>query len=182
MERISEEDVDCFLQQMKRLSEADSAIDMRQEERRHFQDFCIWIPEVFRQTEIENAEEIFWSERLPDVVFLNEDKTAGITLQKFEDARTRVSMTGIRQMLEKLDDRIVFYDTGMETDGIKVHWLEYKSFAADVRVYNVLFIFCAGSKEILGTFFCRFEEYEQWKPVIWEMMRTIKEEYKHERT
>lgn len=94
MERISEEDVDCFLQQMKRLSEADSAIDMRQEERRHFQDFCIWIPEVFRQTEIENAEEIFWSERLPDVVFLNEDKTAGITLQKFEDARTRVSMTG----------------------------------------------------------------------------------------
>ena len=149
MERISEEDVDCFLQQMKRLSEADSAIDMRQEERRHFQDFCIWIPEVFRQTEIENAEEIFWSERLPDVVFLNEDKTAGITL---------------------------------EGSAVKAYWLEYKSFAADVRVYNVLFIFCAGSKEILGTFFCRFEEYEQWKPVIWEMMRTIKEEYKHERT
>ena len=110
------------------------------------------------------------------MVFLNEDKTAGITLQKFEDARTRVSMTGIRQMLEKLDDRLVFYDTGMETDGIKVHWLEYKSFAADVRVYNVLFIFATGSKEILGTFYCRFEEYEHWKPVIWEIMRTIKEE------
>ena len=120
MERISEEDVDCFLQQMKRLSETDSDIEMRQEEWRHFQDFCIWIPEVFQQTEIENVEEIFWSERLPDVVFINEDKTAGITLQKFEDARTRVSMTGIRQMLEKLDDRLVFYDTGMETDGIKV--------------------------------------------------------------
>ncbi len=29
----------------------------------------------------------------------------------------------------------------------------------------------------MGTFFSLFEEYEQWKPTIWEMMRTIKEDF-----
>ncbi|MDE6364004.1 MAG: hypothetical protein K2L86_07025 [Lachnospiraceae bacterium] len=182
MERISEEDVDCFLQQMEQLSAAVPVIEKRQEEWRHCQDFCIWVPEVFQRTDREKAEEIFWSEQLPDAVFINEDNTAGITLQRLETAEALISMAEIRQLLEKLDDRIVFYDSGMETEGIKVHWLEYKSFAADVRVYNVLFVFGAGEKEILGTFYCIFEEYEQWKPVIWEIMQTIKEEYKHEGT
>ena len=182
MERINEEDVDVYLQQMKRVFAASPERDKRQEEWRYFDGYALWIPDAFCPAGREAAEEIFWSENLPDRLFLTEGNTAGITLQKMKGVDTADPIGDIRMLLEKLDDRTVCYGMGEEEGRIKVHWLEYKSFAADVRVYNVLFIFCAGSKEILGTFFCRFEEYEQWKPVIWEMMRTIKEEYKHERT
>lgn len=82
----------------------------------------------------------------------------------------------IRMLLEKLDDRTVCYGMGEEEGRIKVHWLEYKSFAADGRVYNVLFIFQAGQDWILGTFYCPFEEYGQWQPTVWEILRTIREE------
>ena len=49
-----------------------------------------------------------------------------------------------RMLLEKLDDRMVYYGMGEEEGSTKVYWLEYKSFAADGRVYNVLFVFQVG--------------------------------------
>ena len=45
--------------------------------------------------------------------------------------------------------------------------------AGDERVYNVLFFFQAGDRNILGTFYCLFEEYDRWKPMVWEMMQSI---------
>ena len=77
-------------------------------------------------------------------------------------------------MLENLDDRTVCYDMGQEENEIKVDWLEYKSFAIDGRVYNVLFLFNTGKEKMLGTFYCPFEEYGTWKPMIWDIMQTIK--------
>jgi len=81
----------------------------------------------------------------------------------------------MKQILEKIDNRIVCYGTGEEENETKVYWLEYKSFASDSRIYNVLFVFQTGNEWNLGTFFCPFEEYEQWKPAVWEIMRTVKE-------
>ena len=47
-------------------------------------------------------------------------------------------------------------------------------------VYKVLFLFRAGGCDRLGTFYCPYEEYGGWKPVVWEIMRTIEEENDHE--
>lgn len=182
MERINQNDVDCFLLQMERISAAPPQKEKLQEEWYRFPGFIMWIPEIFRLAEQETAEEIFWSENLPDALFLTEEKTAGITLQKMKDAVMQGEESGaelirnIRQLLEKLDDRTVCYGMGEEEGRIKVHWLEYKSFAADGRVYNVLFVFQAGQDWILGTFYCPFEEYGQWQPTVWEILRTIREE------
>ena len=157
MERINQNDVDCFLLQMERISAAPPQKEKLQEEWYRFLGFIMWIPEIFRLAEQETAEEIFWSENLPDALFLTEEKTAGITLQKMKDAVMQGEEAGaelirnIRQLLE--------------------------SFAVDSRIYNVLFVFQTGEIWNIGTFFSVFEEYEQWKPTVWEMMRTIKEDF-----
>lgn len=183
MERINQNDVDCFLLQMERVFAALPQKEKLQEEWYRFPGFIMWIPEIFRPADQETAEEIFWSENLPDALFLTEEKTAGITLQKMKDAAVQGEEAGaelignIKQMLEKIDDRTVCYNAGEEGNAVKVYWLEYKSFAADSRIYNVLFVFQTGDKWNMGTFFCLFEEYEQWKPTVWEMMRTIKEDF-----
>lgn len=181
MERINENDVDCFLQQMEQMFAVQPKREKIQEEWRHFPGFIMWIPEAFQQADRETAEEIFWSENLPDILLLTEEKTVGITVQKLKDASIQWDeeaanpVDDIKQKLEKIDNRTVCYGTGEEGDGIKVYWLEYKSFASDSRIYNVLFVFRTGKEWNLGTFFCPFEEYEQWKTVVWEIMRTIKE-------
>lgn len=112
------------------------------------------------------------------MLYMTEDGTAGITLQTMEDAE--VTVQEVRQRLERLDERIVCYGSGTEEGRAGVRWLEYKSFAADGRVYNVLFLFRAGGCDRLGTFYCPYEEYGGWKPVVWEIMRTIEEENDHE--
>lgn len=174
MERINENDVDCFLQQTEQVFAVLPAEEKLPEEWRQFPGFAIWIPGAFHLADRETAEEIFWSEGLPGTVFLTEGNTAGITLQKTGDINMADPAAEIRQLLEKADGRIVCYGAGEEGDSPKVHWLEYKSFAADGRVYNVLFVFQAGQGWILGTFYCPFEDYGQWKTAIWEIMRTIR--------
>ncbi len=176
MDRINEDDIDCFLLQMEQVFAALPEREKRQEDWRHFSGFTMWIPAAFHLADRETAEEIFWSENLPDKVFLTEGNTAGITLQEIEGVNEADPVADIRKLLEKSDDRTVCYDAGEEGDRPKVHWLEYKSFAADGRVYNVLFAFQAGKDWILGTFYCPFEDYGQWKPTVWEIMRTIKED------
>ena len=79
----------------------------------------------------------------------------------------------IRQVLSRMDGRTVFYDAGVEAEGTQVHWLEYKSFAADGRVYNLLFLFRCGDRKVLGQYFCPFEEYDRLKPLAWEIMRSV---------
>ena len=79
----------------------------------------------------------------------------------------------IRAALARLDGRTVFYNAGREETGAEVRWLEYKSFAADGRVYNLLFLFRCGDREILGQYFCAFEEYDRLKPLAWEIMRSV---------
>ena len=118
MERINQNDVDCFLLQMERISAAPPQKEKLQEEWYRFSGFIMWIPEIFHLAEQKTAEEIFWSENLPDTLFLTEEKTAGITLQKMKDAVMRGEEAGaelirnIRHLLEKLDDRTVCYGAG----------------------------------------------------------------------
>ena len=81
----------------------------------------------------------------------------------------------IKNQLSKLDNRIVCYDIGKTEGNVTVHWVEYKSFAGDERVYNLLFFFQIGNKNIMGTFYCLFEEYDIWKPLVWEMIQSIGE-------
>lgn len=178
MERISENDVDCFLQQMAQVFAPLPEMGKCREEWRHLPGFRIWLPGSFQLADRETAEEVFWSEALPEMLYMTEDGTAGITLQTMEDRE--VSVQEVRQRLERLDERIVCYGSGTEEGRAGVRWLEYKSFAADGRVYNVLFLFRAGGCDRLGTFYCPYEEYGGWKPVVWEIMRTIEEENDHE--
>lgn len=180
MEKIDEEDIDCFLLKMERIREQKENQETDMGEWHRFSECLIWIPAVFRPADGESAADIFWSENRPETMFLTEGRTEGITLQELEETDflwkegAENPLEQVRKMLGKLDDRTVFYDMGTEEDAVKVHWLEYKSFAADERVYNVMFLFRTGEKEILGTFFCPFGEYDRWKAAVWKMMQTIR--------
>ncbi|MBO5032838.1 MAG: hypothetical protein J6D08_13305 [Lachnospiraceae bacterium] len=182
MERIDEEDIDCFLLRTEQIYRKAPEKEKIQEEWHHMNGFMIWIPRLFQPADRKITSEIFWSDNRPDKVFLTEQKTEGITLQVLSDAEILCReqkgnpMEKLALLLQKLDDRTVCYSMG-ETEGrVKVYWLEYKSFAAEKGIYNLLFLFQAGKKKMLGTFYCPFDEYDRWKPIVLEMMQTIKED------
>lgn len=182
MERIDGEDIDSFLLQMEAIFNQEPERDKDDGEWRKICGFRIWTPAVFSPADRESASEIFWSDYRPGIVFLTDRKTEGLTLQTLaetgmtDDTGGEDLIASVKRRLDTVDDRIVYYDTGVTDGDVKIHWIEYKSFAGEERVYNLLFLFRIDTKEVLGTFFCVFEEYERWKPIAWEMIRSIREE------
>lgn len=176
MEQIGNEDFDCFLLRMER--EFNETVEQKEtdtgDEDFGF-GFQIRIPPDFREGSREEAEDIFWSEARPPVLFLTADRRAGITFCRMEtDAAADGCLEKVRQALQRADGRTVFYGSGIAGKDGDITWLEYKSFASDERVYNLAFLFAAGEGGVMGTFYCAFEDYDRWKPVIFGMLHTIK--------
>lgn len=173
MERIDHKDLDFFLIQIQTVCAKEPERKKKEEEWRSLYGFIIWIPDNFSLADKRLIEEVFWSENRPNILFTTGKKTAGITMQIIE--KEIKSGEQIKKQLNNLDNRIVCYDMGEIESSVRVHWVEYKSFAGDERIYNVLFFFQIEGKNILGTFYCLFEEYDRWKPLVWEMMQSVKE-------
>ncbi len=174
MERISGDEIDLFMLQAeeKFCGQEKRASTDRPQERRSLPGFTAWLPDDFVRIGREEAAAIFWSTDRPEMVYVSRERGAGITFRILEGTGGGL-MERIRDILARLDGRTVFYGEGREEAGTKVHWLEYKSFSADGRVYNLLFSARCGDKEILGQYFCPFEEYDRLKPLAWEIMRAI---------
>lgn len=176
MERISGDEIDLFLLQAeeKYCIQEKRAPAERLQERHILPGFTAWLPEDFARMGREEAAAIFWSTDRPEMAFISRERGAGITFRILDE--TDGDLTGrIRDSLARIDGRTVFYGSGreeIETE-TEVHWLEYKSFSADGRVYNLLFSARYDGKEILGQYFCPFEEYDRLKPLAWKIMRSI---------
>ena len=176
MEQIRNEDFDCFLLRMER--EFNETVERKETDTGEKElgfGFRIRIPPDFREGSREEAEDIFWSEARPPVLFLTADRRAGITFCRMEtDAVADGCLEKVRQALQRADGRTVFYGSGIAGKDGDIKWLEYKSFASDERVYNLAFLFAAGEGGVMGTFYCAFEDYDRWNPVIFGMLHTIK--------
>ncbi|MDD6626871.1 MAG: hypothetical protein PUF03_01310 [Lachnospiraceae bacterium] len=183
MERIDGEDIDYFLLQIEQRLKDKAETERSAEEWRQIMGFEIWMPEDFALADQERVSKIFWSENRPEILLLSEKERAGIVFQPLDDMENfseeaaENSMERMMTVLRKLDDRTVCYDRGEagNENGIRIYWMEYKSFTADDRVYNFLFLFQIKGQYILGKFYCPFERYERWKPMVCEMLQSVRE-------
>ncbi len=178
MEEAGRDDYDLFFLQIKGQLSENGQVKAAKEDMDFGMGFHLGIPDIFHLAERNEAEKIFWTKNRPPIILLTDNQRVGITFQAVPDWEGRkVSECGeeLCRLLERMDSRTVFYDSGTGGNEVKVFWLEYKSFAKRKRVYNIAFLFAIGEKRILGTFFSPFEEYGQWKKEILELFETIRE-------
>lgn len=182
MEQAKKEDFDIFLIQIQQDLEGKRDQDCEELPEEDFGlGFRIKIPGGFFSADEETKAAVFWSQKRPPVILLTPDRKAGITFQILKcgmkngrDGLAECRKT-VQRILERVDDRTVFYDMGdARRDGM-VLWLEYKSFASDETIYNILSLFEASGRIVMGTFYCIFEDYDKWKPMILDMFSTIRE-------
>lgn len=176
---IEKEDYDLLLLQLKRSIGKKESSGQSKVEKAFGWGFSVKIPGSFQTAEEDQAEKIFWTKDRPPIVFLTENKRAGITFQILSDQTEKTLSQWRRRLqglLEGMDGRTVFYESGVIGQEISGLWLEYKSFVGREGVYNLWFLFTAKKKDILGTFFCPFAEYDQWKEEILELFDTLKKE------
>lgn len=194
MEEVHDDDIDkVFLQIQKELQRIKPETRERGGEPSGWPEFygpgfVLKIPGGFKEIKKEKAASVFFSKNRPEMILVNPHEHAGLTFQtaRLEKGKTVIDLEAererIRQILKQADGKNVFYDQGNVDGNIPALWFDYKSFAADERVYNMMFLFLSEGKLIIGTFYCIFKDYDRWKPKILTMLETIQtEEEKCER-
>ena len=83
----------------------------------------------------------------------------------------------LRQDMEKKWKQDVYYGTGeVQAGELKVSWMDLKSFCEKGNIYSFIFLFDINGDIVLGNFYCHFQHYAIWKPVIPKLLATL--EYK----
>lgn len=176
MNKVKTSDIDRFIINRKRRFNGEDALETEKEIRDFGLGFTVLIPNVFKESSGAEVSEIFFSENRPPIVLTAAEKHAGITFQALADSGlpepSEMGMR-IRTRLDEIDSRMVFYESGSAGVNQDIQWMEYKSFAADERVYNLLFLFRAAHRMVMGSFYCIYKDYDTWKPLVLRMLDTI---------
>jgi len=63
----------------------------------------------------------------------------------------------------------------VSSDNLTIAYMDFKSFSLGDALYNVMFVAALDGRPLIGTFNCPFDYWEQWQPVIFAMIQTIRE-------
>ena len=188
MEEINDNDIDkIFLQLQKELEKIKQETEESADQSKKLKWFsslgiALEIPDGFFEVDKEKAASVYYSKNRPDLVFINPSAHSGLTFQTASlEKKTFVldlyhEREQMIQILKRADEKNVFYDQGNVTGNVPMVWFDYKSFAADERVYNMMFLILSDRKMMVGTFYCIFKDYDKWRPVILRMLETIQTE------
>lgn len=140
----------------------------------------ILLPKEFHQMDERRAKEKYSSEQRPSVIWTNADNTIDFTLNLTNQALRTSQLALLRATLQDAICKVspatmIFEDGRIETENQVIEFFDFKSFALDGLVYNVMFITPVAGKGLIGTFNCPFVRFDDWKPVVLQVMYSVKE-------
>lgn len=139
----------------------------------------LYIPADFTDMP-QNLKEIKYpSSQRPQVVKTDETGAVNITFSRIDsDLReewVKELTDGMKSVLRKTNPSNVFYSDGIEKAGDKnIGYFEFKSPALDEFVYNLMFFFELEGKTVMGTFSCLYKDYESWRDIAFQIIKTIR--------
>ena len=128
----------------------------------------------------ELATEKYLAAQKPQVILTNRDCTADITLNlldgALEAAQVPLCLQKLKSTVRKAFPATLFFDEGqLDAVGASVAYMDFKSFSLGGPAYNIMFVSAICKRPLIASFNCPFEHWEQWQPVVLEMLKTIRE-------
>ena len=138
------------------------------------------VPQKFSQMPEDLVAEKYLAAQKPQVILTSLDNTIDITLNllegKLKAEQIPLCLQKLKGAIRKAYPATLFYDEELFNEsGVSVAYMDYKSFSLDGPVYNIMFVSVICNKPLIGTFNCPFDKWEQWRPVVLEMLKTIRE-------
>lgn len=120
------------------------------------------------------------SEQRPQVIKTNMDCSVNFAFSilevPLETALVKYIKNAFYNIIKNAQPANVFYENKEEEiNNTMIGWFDYKSYAINSQIYNFVFITPIDGKIFHGIFNCLFEDAENWKPVILQVMHSIKE-------
>ena len=140
----------------------------------------IMLPASFTDMTMEMAKLKYPMEQRPQVIKTNEGTDINFTFSLINQPLVNSQVKQVRDSLKKIIKRVRpdmrFMEEGLEeTEERTIGWYELTYNGLDEKLYNIMYFTPVDGKMMHGIFNCPIREAENWKPVVFQLMRTIQE-------
>jgi len=145
-------------------------------------EFKIMLPTDFITLSEVQAKIKYPSEQRPQIIKTNEETSVNIGFSlvtvdiPINDTNIKKEAEELRKILKQLNPAMEFYSLEVEQlEDFKLAWFDYKSFALDGKMYNIMFVAGVGENKMLhGIFNCKSGMHKDWQTAAIGMLKTIK--------
>lgn len=149
-------------------------------DRRHVakETITMMMPKNFIQMDPDMAKLKYPSEQRPETILTDETGTINLMFQYMEgevnDATIETFRNQIFGMMKRVNPGIKEKEIGsINISGKKIAYVEFSNPVMDGKLYNLMFYLEVRGQPLMGSFNCRTKEIKYWRPVAFEMMRSI---------
>jgi len=140
----------------------------------------LMIPEHFSPMPEKKIAEKYITVSKPQVVLTNGDYTINITLSLLKgtlrDEQVHSHLQTLQGAIREVYPATIFYDhRQLKPSEMPISYMDFKSFSLSGPIYNMMFVAAFAKQTLLGTFNCSFDHWEQWQPVVIEVLKNIRE-------
>ena len=141
--------------------------------------FTVLIPSNFVEMSPEQARLKYPSELRPQCIKTTPDTSVNLCLNLIDypanEETLKFDADEMKRALKNTNPATEFYKSGIEQlEDFKLAWFEFKSFAIDGQMFNIMFTAPAKGKMLQGVFNCLFEDSESWQKIALQMIKSIK--------
>lgn len=125
------------------------------------------------------------SEYRPQIIYTMEDKKTDFTFNWFsreiKGSESKLAARQFKEILRRTNPALLFYDMQEEMVPLAqdrqaaLTWFDYKSYAIDGQVYNIMYVMPLAKGMLQGTMNCDFAQRDDWKRATLLVMQSIRE-------
>lgn len=139
----------------------------------------IYIPKDFEDMPLAARKLKYPSESRPEIIKCNEKGNISITLNiidsPLDEEHVGKLKDGMKVIIKKTNPANVFYEDGvLEVDSKNIGFFEFKGYAIDDSLYNLMFFLEFEGKTLMGTFSCIYKECEEWRDIAFKVIKTVR--------
>ena len=140
----------------------------------------IMLPSFFGPLDPKSVEIKYPSNHRPPIILSEKSESINFTLnllqQPLSNEHVREVAKFFKQIIRKTNPANVFFSEDVITaQECEIAYFEYKSYAIDQDVYNLVYVLPIDHLTLLGTFNCRFVDSKTWQPIVVEVLKTCKD-------
>ena len=138
----------------------------------------ILMPEAFDIMPKEMAEIKYPSMNRADEIYTNEETTINLSVSHKNDAAANEDISEVKDALQEVVMRLypassVIDSETIDASGVNIAYFDFSSTAIDMDIYNVIFFLSLDDRLVLGSFNCPWENMDEWKPVVLQMLGSV---------
>ncbi len=136
------------------------------------------VPKDFAPMSLEVAKVKYPSEQRPETILMDETGAINIMFNYMEGNVDNSNIESFRNqifgMMKRVNQGIKQQEIGaVNVAGKQIAYVEFSNPVMDGKLYNLMFYIEMEGQPLMGSFNCRTKEMKYWKPIAFEMMKSI---------